>query len=153
MTVDFVELDVDTVKSIFKLEDGRIIRRSHNYRFDGIDVTDQKLVRVGEDRVPLNRVRYILQNGVAPKGEVLVNDKGDLVDVTDNHLRMVVALRDSNKVQEYMDGKYFGRYIDANGVRRGKAFDTIDEAREYARSMTISVWGDIANNYGFELTA
>ena len=151
MTVDFVELDVDTVKSMFYFEDGELYRRSSNGRFDGMYVDDQRTVRVGNDRPTVNRVKYILLHNKLPEGEVLMNDLGELVDTADNHLRMVIALRDSDRVREYDTGRYVGRYIDRSGVRRGKAFSTYREAIEFSRSMTVKVWGEYAGRLGFKL--
>ncbi len=150
MTTSFIELDVDEICSMFNLEDGNVIRKSDN-RWNGIDVSDQKLVRIKDERVPLNRVKYVLLNGVVPVGEVLVNDIGDLVDVVDPALRQVLISVDKNHTTEYRDGKHFSRYTDKKGIRRGKAFSDATDAREYSKIMTRSIWSDDANRLGFTL--
>ena len=98
MTVDFIKLDKELLDSSFEYIDGELYRKSSNVRWDGIDVTDQNLVRVDDKRVPINRVLYYFQTGKLAEGEVMLNDSGVLVDVVDNNFRQVLVLKDTDKV-------------------------------------------------------
>ena len=151
MTVDFIELNVNEILSMFKLEGQRIIRVSSNERFDGLDVTEQKMVRVGDTRTTTARIKYILIYELPPQGEVVINDLGLPVDIVDNHFRMMLTHR--GKHCEYI-AKYsgfMGRFTDRGGVRRGKCFDTAEEAEQYGVDMTKSIWSEKASELGFKL--
>ena len=155
MTVDFIEFSYEDVADIFRLENGRLYRVSNNSRWDGRDVTDQKTVRL-EDGTKLHtpRVVYTLLYGVAPKGEVVMNDVGELVDITDNHLRMVAVNRNTSNVLKRKDSyskQYVARWIDQKGKRYSKAFNTFNEATRHYKQMVARYFGDRLKEYGFYL--
>jgi hypothetical protein len=153
MTVDFIPLNGRELKECFEYDDtdGRLYRRANSDRYDGIDVTDQKLVRLNDKRVPTVRVLYYFQTGKLPKGEVMLNDVGELVDVVDNHFRTMLAYRGSPHARLTNEGRYCGRYVTRTGVRHSRTFDTVDEAKDWSSNMTYDVWSSKAKELGFVL--
>ena len=154
MTRDTIPLDIEELNSIFTLDGDRLYRKSDNARWDGKDVTNQKTVRLSDGtKVHTPRVIYTLRYGKAPRGEILTNDYGELVDIDDNHFRMIIARRGDNIVKRKKECRkcFVGRFISKEGKRVAKAFKTLREASRWVNEGIYNNWKDMFDRYGFSI--
>ncbi len=153
MLKECLSINLIEAMSCFRLENQQLIRISDEKRWNGLDCTNQKMVRVGNLRHKTLRVIYALLHGVNPQGRVMLDDDGSLVDVIDNHFYLILTKKHLPKVmrlsekQKNQPKPYLARYVDKQGNRMGKAFKTTEEGKEWQQSMTKEEWLGIAEGY------
>ncbi len=149
MMQEFDYIDVEEANRCFDVIDGRLIRKSDNPRWDGLDCTNRRTVRMGLKRFKSNRITFAILNDRNPAGYVVTNDNGDLIEITDTRVFMVYVYAKSPKID--LNGRwkkpYCARYTPNTEPTQGddrimKCFETKDAALSWFYACMNDDWHD-----------
>jgi hypothetical protein len=142
---NLIDFSLDEINDVFELNGNRLFRvGSSSPRFkhqSKVDVTDQKCVRINSKRIVTNRVIFALKNDRIPTEYLLLDDDGELIEVSKS-IFMMFGYRCYDKVTNKGD-KYIARWFTLDGKRVSKKFDDHSTAYAYQRKMIDSIFGSI----------
>ena len=147
---------LDDVLQSFYLQDNRIIKVGSNInriRADK-DITEQYSARLQPtedgrgEKLRLHLIRYVLENQAMPIGSLIEDDDGKYIDITNDRMLIILNYRGRDKVRETQwstqghRNRFIARWIDREGNRSSRTFDTTDEAIAYQNEKVEFYFGD-----------